>query len=524
MPKSNIPNIFIHVICDDKEYEQSMFSFDNGNIIVKPLSTTEDYDNSNQDQDKGSKEICVTTLTSSNIKLLGDYGNRHNAFDSTDPLVLSSRDWKAFVSKNYDPLSHQIYTMMVSQNVTNSITPDILSLITNENISSTFLHLKSSKMPSYRTQAILKFLESYKIEVHNVEYNANINLQLLLTTVANILSSMQNNSKSLLVPWNRKHQQGWKPNQLQQFNENANIDQFLFPKSTSTGSTSLSLYSASRMFQENCKFMNHFDSELSKQDITTEFTKIKLNYIQASNYDTNVVKYLIGNNNDVSFWYWQNNRKITTPLREMDPLWQKAKHMIRRVFPGDNDAQPINDTMTHKGTKLIIIAYYPSSETLKSIGCVVFKTLLEPPFGLFVSYVSVNNDMKGAELDQQFALSGDRKCQLHFRGIGRKLLNLAQYMSWTQSRNIDLHLCATKDSKQFYEYLNFDRYDSDMMNLPPLIKQHLDDETIEQVVIDANELFPMYLKDTLLASVPLPVSRTLKSYYQILLANKTTGV
>ena len=77
----------------------------------------------------------------------------------------------------------------------------------------------------------------------------------------------------------------------------------------------------------------------------------------------------------------------------------------------------------------------------------MFKTLLEPPFGLFVSYVSVNTDMLCAELDQEFALSGDRKCQLHFRGIGRKLLNLAQYMSWTQSRNIDLHLCATKDSK-----------------------------------------------------------------------------
>ena len=214
-------------------------------------------------------------------------------------------------------------------------------------------------MPSYRTQAILKFLESYKIEVHNVEYNANINLQLLLTTVANILTSMQNNSKALLVPWNRKYQQGWKPNQLEEFKENANIDQFLFPKSISTGATSLSLYSASRMFQENCKFMNHFDSELSKQDITTEFTKIKLNYIQASNYDTDLVKYLIGNNNDVSFWYWQNNREITTPLSKMDSLWQKTKHMIRRVFPGDNDAQPINDTMTHKGTKLIIIAHQP---------------------------------------------------------------------------------------------------------------------------------------------------------------------
>ena len=151
-----------------------MFSFDNGNIIVKPLSTTEDYDNSNQDQDKGSKEICVTTLTSSNIKLLGDYGNRHNAFDSTDPLVLSSRDWKAFVSEKYDPLSHQIYTMMVTQNVTDSITPDILSLITNEDISSTFMHLKSSKIPSYRTQAILTVLEPYKNEVHNVQYNANI--------------------------------------------------------------------------------------------------------------------------------------------------------------------------------------------------------------------------------------------------------------------------------------------------------------------------------------------------------------
>ena len=101
---------------------------------------------------------------------------------------------------------------------------------------------------------------------------------------------------------------------------------------------------------------------------------------------------------------------------------------------------------------------------------------------------------------------------------------LAQYMSWTQSRNIDIHLCATKDSKQFYEYLNFERYDSDMTKMPPLIKKHLDDESIEKEGIYENELFPMYLKDTLLASVPLPVSRALKNYYQILLANKTTGV
>ena len=63
-----------------------------------------------------------------------------------------------------------------------------------------------------------------------------------------------------------------------------------------------------------------------------------------------------------------------------------------------------------------------------------------------------------------------------------------------------------------------------MTKLPPIIKQYLDDEKIEQEIIDANVLIPMYLKDTLLASVPLPVSRTLKSYYEILLANETTGV
>ena len=109
--------------------------------------------------------------------LLSDYKKIHNTFDSTDSLILCLQDWKEFVSEKYYQPNNHLYTMMVSQNVTDSITPDILSLITNENISSTFLHLKSSKMPSYRTQAILKFLESYKIKVHNVEYNANIDLQ-----------------------------------------------------------------------------------------------------------------------------------------------------------------------------------------------------------------------------------------------------------------------------------------------------------------------------------------------------------
>ena len=69
-------------------------------------------------------------------------------------------------------------------------------------------HIFRLQMLSYRTQAILKFLESYKIEVHNVEYNANIDSQWLPTTVANMQSSMQNNSKALLVPWNRKSKQG----------------------------------------------------------------------------------------------------------------------------------------------------------------------------------------------------------------------------------------------------------------------------------------------------------------------------
>ena len=41
-------------------------------------------------------------------------------------------------------------------------------------------------MPTYRTQAIFKFLESYKIEVHDVDYDPNFNLQWLETSVAKI--------------------------------------------------------------------------------------------------------------------------------------------------------------------------------------------------------------------------------------------------------------------------------------------------------------------------------------------------
>ena len=81
----------------------------------------------------------------------------------------------------------------------------------------------------------------------------------------------------------------WKPNQLQEFNENSNIDLFLFPKSTSPSHQ----YSASRIFYENWKFMSHLYKELSKQGCDNEFTKIKLNHIPASKHDTNMVKYFI---------------------------------------------------------------------------------------------------------------------------------------------------------------------------------------------------------------------------------------
>ena len=79
---------------------------------------------------------------------------------------------------------------MVSQNVTNGITSEVLNAIKKNDVRSTFIRIKSSESPTPITKAILKFLDSYTIKVHDVDYSEKHDTQCLLNFIDRIRSTL----------------------------------------------------------------------------------------------------------------------------------------------------------------------------------------------------------------------------------------------------------------------------------------------------------------------------------------------
>ena len=85
----------------------------------------------------------------------------------------------------------------------------------------------------------------------------------------------------------------------------------------------------------------------------------------------------------------------------------------------------------------------------------MFKILSKPPFGVYISYIAVNGEMKTSDLHEDFARRKPEQRQMHYHGIGRKLMNLVQFISSIFVRDISIHLVATEESKKCYEKLGF---------------------------------------------------------------------
>ena len=137
------------------------------------------------------------------------------------------------------------------------------------------------------------------------------------------------------------------------------------------------------------------------------------------------------------------------------------KLFLSQEFPTPSDVAPINNTMRNANTMDIpIVHIYLKTERIRISDSDVFKLPFEPPFGSFISYVATNSEMKDVDLGQQFAsklLNGQIQCH----GIGRKLMNLVQYISWLIVRNISIYLVATEISTEYYDKLDFSSYPSD---------------------------------------------------------------
>ena len=160
------------------------------------------------------------------------------------------------------------------------------------------MHIKTSKPPSIRTHAILKFLETHQFIFHDIDFNDNLDSNWLSTVIDKTRATMQSNQRASNISWNSK--------QLQEFNNNADIDLFLFPKSTSTALPPIS----GNPITNDCQFMNHVNQLLSVNNENDEITKFELKHIMPSKYDKYMIKHLIKTESEGTFWYWQKNREI----------------------------------------------------------------------------------------------------------------------------------------------------------------------------------------------------------------------
>ena len=71
------------------------------------------------------------------MKLLGNYSEITNDAEIlrlTQPLCLSY--WQHFIDQKYDLKINQFYTFIVSQNVTNAITAEVLNVIKEKGVKS----------------------------------------------------------------------------------------------------------------------------------------------------------------------------------------------------------------------------------------------------------------------------------------------------------------------------------------------------------------------------------------------------
>ena len=101
--------------------------------------------------------------------------------------------------------------------------------------------------------------------------------------------------------------------------------------------------------------------------------------------------------------------------------------------------------------------------------------------------------------------------KLQNNGVGKNMLNIVQYITWTKQYTTSMYLCATRTSIEFYQTIGFDEYTNDKSQLAPTIAEALADEDIHYIGKD-HQMFPMCILNQLLSATPLNPLKIL-SYY-----------
>ena len=141
---------FLHVLCNNIVYEQSVFNQLQMETTLQQLQTEAKKNSSiSSNNIPFCSRLDVTTYPSCNLHVLGDFNCLYDVTNSnkTYPkmhFAIHPIDYKQFLSLSV--FKSQVYSLLVSQNATSWVTAEMLSRIADANCQSVFIHLGSSNM------------------------------------------------------------------------------------------------------------------------------------------------------------------------------------------------------------------------------------------------------------------------------------------------------------------------------------------------------------------------------------------
>ena len=149
MPTKRKPR-FLHVLCNNTVYEQSVFSQLQMETTLQQLHTGAKQNSSiSSNNISFCLHLDVTIYSSCNLHVLGDFNYLYDKININKNypkihFAIKSVDFKQFLSLSV--FKSQNYSFLVSQNVMNWVTAEMLSRIADANCQSVFIHLGSSNM------------------------------------------------------------------------------------------------------------------------------------------------------------------------------------------------------------------------------------------------------------------------------------------------------------------------------------------------------------------------------------------
>ena len=286
-----MPSIFkpdlLHILCDDFDYEKKMFEqLKHGTSQVYHCTTKSKQASSTSNAITYCSSFYVTSYTN-RVYALGNYKAfyDHNPGSTPFPTLthpLHPSDCKTFLL--YSSNQRSVNTLLVSQNVTNWVTANMLKTIGDAKVNSVFVHLKPPNVqtsPSPRTQAIINFATHNKLQIlyEQPETTDTLWMQNLLSKV----NTQPPPSKTCIHNWN--------PAQMKSYKLGANVDLFLLCPMISSNTLVPKLIGI-KTFAKNTAFMNKFHTKLIENHASPT-TPFKLTSMIDHINDSELVKHIL---------------------------------------------------------------------------------------------------------------------------------------------------------------------------------------------------------------------------------------